>query len=142
MTCHPGTVRPCITGIESVTLIAHRTQYPIQTVSANALSAHQKGISQTVSLQSCNPVQGVCFDLLIQRPMSNLVQERSLASKAFVLLVLPEICGIECESREKVVKNLTLIFAPMFGGNPNCLGGGNCKAIPLRTYWPSLVENL
>jgi len=46
MTCRRlGTVGPRMIGVEAVTLAAHRTSYPIQSVSANALSAHQKSFT-------------------------------------------------------------------------------------------------
>jgi len=49
-----------------------------------------------------------------------------------------EICGVECESREKVVKNL-IFLAPKFGEGPQNLGG-IYKLTTLLTYRPSLVE--
>jgi len=56
--------------------------------------------------------------------------------------IVPEICGVEYGSREKVVQNL-MFFAPKFGrGSHFFLGGGGgiCKSTPLPTYWPGLVE--
>ena len=56
---------------------------------------------------------------------------------------IPEICSVECGSREKSVPTFD-VFVPKFGeGRHENLffwGGGICKSTLLLTYWPSLVE--
>jgi len=53
--------------------------------------------------------------------------------------VLPEICGVECGSREKSGRKFDVFATPILGEALEIFVG-ICKSTPLPTYWPSLVE--